>query len=100
MSNSSVQVIGLKNTYPNINLELQKEKPMIYDFLILNLYTSETENGLKVKRINKTTKKGTSVTYEAFKSEDDIKEYEQFLKGKVKEFSKKWDVNMKVEREE
>lgn len=76
---------------------MQKETPRFYEYTILNLYAFETENGFKVKKIGKTTRKGTKVTYKAFKSKEDAEEYRKLLMNKVKEFNKRCKVDVKVE---
>ncbi|ALS16904.1 hypothetical protein ACQPUL_01025 [Clostridium butyricum] len=92
-----VQVMGFQKEYPSVNLKMQKETPKFYDYAILNLHAFETEHGFKVKKIGKTTRKGTKVTYEAFKSQEDSEEYRKFLINKVKEFNEKWRSDVKVE---
>lgn len=92
-----VQVMSFQKEYPNVNLKMQKETPRFYEYAILNIYAFETEHGFKVKKIGKTTRKGTKVTYEAFKSQEDAEEYRKLLINKVKEFNEKWKTDVKVE---
>lgn len=91
-----VQVMGFQKEYPKVNLKMQKETPHFYEYAILNLYAFETESGFKVKKIGKTTRKGTKVTYEAFKSKEDAEEYRKLLIDKVKEFNDKWKSDVQV----
>lgn len=86
---SEVQVMGFQKTYPTVNLKMQEDKKG-YDYAILVLHAIEIENGFKVKKINKTTSKGTKVTYEVIKSEEDALKYKGFLDQKVTEFNDKW----------
>ncbi|MEX0085130.1 hypothetical protein AB2T90_22145 [Clostridium butyricum] len=92
-----VQVMEFQKEYSDIDLMMQKEVPKFYDYLILNLYAFETAHGFKVKKIGKTTRKGTKVTYEAFRSQEDLEEYKKFIINKVKEFNEKWRSDVKVE---
>lgn len=91
-----IQVIEFQKTYPVVNLEMQKENGKKYDYSILLLYTLETEKGFKVKRIGKTTRKGTKVTYTSFKSEGDALDYKKLLEQKVKDFNDKWSSKLNI----
>lgn len=92
---SEIQVMGFQKTYPTVNLKMQEDKKS-YDYAILVLHAIETENGFKVKKVNKTTSKGTKVTYEAIKSEGDALDYRKLLEQKVTEFNDKWGTKMKL----
>lgn len=93
---NGIQVMGFQKEYPIVNLKVQKEDEKGYEYSILILYTLETERGFKVKKIGKTTGKGTKVTYEVIKNEKDALEYKSFLEGKVKEFNEKWGTKIGV----
>lgn len=93
---SEIQVMGFQNTYPTINLKMQRENKKGYDYSILVLHAIETGNGFKVKKINKTTSKGTKVTFEAIKNEKDALDYRNLVDQKVKEFNDKWGTKMKL----
>jgi len=91
-----IQVMGFQKEYPTVNLKMQKEDEKGYEYSILILYTLETERGFKVKKIGKTTRKGTKVTYEVIKSKDEALDYKKLLEQKVKEFNNKWDTKIEV----
>lgn len=91
-----IQVMGFSKTYPTVNLKMQREDKKGYDYAILVLHAIETENGFKVKKINKTTSKGTKVTYEVIKSEGDALDYRKLLEQKVEGFNDKWGGKMKL----
>lgn len=92
---SEVQVMGFQKTCPTVNLKIQEDKKG-YDYAILVLHAIEVENGFKVKKINKTTSKGTKVTFEAIKSEKDALDYKSLLEQKVKDFNDKWGTKIRV----
>lgn len=85
-----VQVMGYGMEFPLINLKLKNENQMMYDFVILDLYTSELSKGFKVKRINKTTRKGTKVNYESIKGRKDLEDYMKLVNSKIEEFKGKY----------
>lgn len=91
-----IQVMGFQKEYSTVNLKMQKEDERIYDYSILILYTLETERGFKVKKMGKTTRKGTKVTYEVIKSEGEALDYKKLLEQKVKEFNDKLGIKIKV----
>lgn len=93
---NGIQVMEFQKEYTTVNLEMQKEDQREYEYAILILYTLETDKGFKVKKIGKTTRKGTKVTYEAFKSETDSLDYKKLLEQKVKEFNDKWNAKLKI----
>lgn len=94
-----VVCLEYSKSFKSVNLKLKKEDEKGYDYSMLVLYTLETDKGFKVKKIGKTTKKGTKVTYEHFKSDNDVSDYLDLLKVKKEEFSEKWNINLKVEKE-
>ncbi|MBM7835929.1 hypothetical protein [Clostridium sardiniense] len=85
-----VQVMGYGMEFTLINLKLKNENQMMYDFVILDLYTSELSKGFKVKRINKTTRKGTKVNYESIKDRKDLEDYMKLVNSKIEEFKGKY----------
>ncbi|MSU01911.1 hypothetical protein [Tissierella pigra] len=87
-------------TYSGINLDFQRKDAKGYDYTMLLIYLNELKKGYKVKRINKTTKKGTSVVYSLIKSKEELAEYENLIKCKVQEFNKKWNCDLEVMKEE
>ena len=91
-----IQVMGFQKTYPTVNLEMEKKNEKVYEYSILLLYTFETERGFKVKKIGKTTRNGTKVTYEVIKSGEEALKYKGLLERKVKEFNNKWDTKIKI----
>lgn len=81
MSNcTEVRVLEFRKDYSNLNIEMMEECKALYDFSILYIHVCELEFGFKVKRIGRTTSKGTRVTYEALKDESDFNKYEKKIK--------------------
>lgn len=91
-----IQVMGFQKIYSAVDLKMQQENEKVYEYSILLLYTFETERGFKVKKIGKTNRNGTKVTYEVIKNEEEAIEYKKLLEQKVKEFNDKWGANIKV----
>ena len=79
-----VSVIEFLKTYPNINTELSEAK---FKLAIIAIYESELSRGFIVKKIYKTYKKGTNVTYKACESEE-MREYKEKVNLLVKDFIK------------
>lgn len=94
MSIKNITVTEMKMNFPSINLELKNNDFRKYELVVLMLDIIELERGFKVKRINKTTKKGTSVIFESFDSEVKVKKYIDNFKIKLEEYNKKYDTNM------
>lgn len=90
---SYATILGFKNTFPIINWGVMKKNEKVYDIEILHLYLLNVKKGYKVKKIWKTTKKGTSVTYTAFKNQKEIGEYFEEFNKRVNEFNSKWNEN-------
>ena len=80
-----VRVIEFSKTYPNINTELSEAK---FKLAIIAIYESELSRGFIVKKIYKTYKKGTNVTYKACESEEEMREYKEKVNLLVKDFTK------------
>lgn len=91
-----VQVMGYGMEYPTLNLKLKNEDEKIFDYLVLHCYTKECEKGFKVKRIFKTTNKGTKVNYVAIKDKDDFEEYKKVIQKMVEDFNSKYKSDVKV----
>jgi hypothetical protein len=94
---AGIQVIGFQKEFPTVNLKVKNEDEKRYEYLILMLYTLESENGYMVKKVGKTTNKGTKVNYISFKTDEDVKKYSELLQGMIKAFNKKWDTTLKLE---
>lgn len=92
---NGISVMEYQIEYPTVNTKLKVENERLYDYSVLTLYTMECEKGFKVKKINKTTNKGTKVTFEPFKSEEDVQKYKNFLEIKMNDYNEKWDAKVK-----
>ncbi|MEG1256881.1 hypothetical protein [Clostridium sp.] len=91
--NGYIQVIEFQQSFPTMNLDRMENNPKDYDMQMIVVYTLETENGYKVKKVGKTYKKGTKVTYEPFKSQEDVKEYKDILTTMLDKFNSKYNTN-------
>lgn len=93
---SDVQCIEFQKEYPVVNLKMKNDDEKKYEFSLLVLYTLETERGFMVKKIGKITRKGTKVNFIPFKSDEDVKNYRDFLLEKSKAFTEKWGTKVKL----
>lgn len=93
---SDIQCIEFQKEYPVVNLKMKKENEKQYEYSLLVLYTLETERGFMVKKIGKTTNKGTKVNFIPFKSDEDVKKYKALLQDMATKFTAKWGTNVKL----
>lgn len=95
-----IECIEFQKEYPIVNLKMKNENEKEYEYSLLVLYTLETEHGFMVKRIGKTTKKGTKVNFIPFTSDEDVKKYKALLLEKAKIFTEKWGTKVKLVQDE
>ncbi|WP_283699114.1 hypothetical protein [Clostridium perfringens] len=93
-----ISVVEFQKEFTEINLRLMKEDIKLYDLVIIGLYTVETKRGFKVKKIGKTGRAGTKVTFEVIKDKKDFEEYLDKLKGMLDEYNKKYDTSYTLEK--
>ncbi|MGL5749534.1 MAG: hypothetical protein ACRCXT_03320 [Paraclostridium sp.] len=88
---SNYIVYGYTAEYPYINLELKNKDPESYELALIVCHVEEaTKKGMKVSRIYKTTKKGTSIKYVAIKDEKDSIEYADKVEKMIIEYKAKY----------
>ena len=90
ISFDGVYVKEVAKTYEALNLELMNNNRKFYDFAILGLYTLEIDNGFIVKRINKTYRKGTKVTFKRCESQEEAKLYSEKANEMMREYKEKY----------
>lgn len=73
MAIEGMSVIGYKKSWGVMDLDLYKNDIDLYNKYLAFAEIQEFNKGFKVKRINKATRKGTTITFEAIKSEDEYK---------------------------
>ena len=83
-------------TFTGVNLDLMQTDEKGYDYAMLLIYIDECSNGYKVKKINKTTEKGTTVVYEAIANANDFKCYKEMIADKINESNDKWNENVQL----
>lgn len=88
--------VEFQKNYKTVNLKFKNEDEKGYDYTILLLYLEELKKGYKAKRINKATKKGTTVTYSLINTKEELQEYINLLQVKVDEFNSKWDCDLQL----
>lgn len=96
-----VKIVGFDQLFKTVNLDLKNNDELSYDYAMLLIYTTNAKKGFKVKKIYKTTKNHTRVSYIPFESREDVSEYDKFVSEKVDEFNKKWgnDANVTYQAE-
>lgn len=68
---TSMSVVGFKMTYSVLDSELYKKDDARYKLGLIIIAANEFNNGFKIKRIGKATKKGTSITFELIKNKNE-----------------------------
>lgn len=97
MAIDGVCVLEYAIEYPTLNLKAKKDSEKTFDYGFLYCYSKECEKGFKVKKVGKTTKKGTKFTYTSIKDQKDFKEYEKTLKQMISNFNCKYGANLEVQ---
>lgn len=83
-------VVGYVAEFPYINLELKNNEPKRYEIALLVCHIEELKKGMKVSKIYKTTKKGTSIKYEAIKNKTEALEYKDKIQNMVDEYNNRY----------
>lgn len=89
METPSGIVLEFSKLYRTLNTDLMKEDEFLYDFGILYIHTAEANSGFRVKKINKTNKKGTLVYYKVMSTSEEIDEYKEDMDILISEHMKK-----------
>lgn len=84
------EVIGYTADYPYINLELKNKEISKYEMALLICHIEELKKGMKVKKIYQTTKKGTSIKYEAINTKEEALEYRDKIQNMVDEYNNRY----------
>lgn len=93
-----VQLIEFQREFKNLNLKV-KEHEKIFDLMMLIVYTAESDKGFIVKKVWKTTKRGTKVTYKACASEEEAQAYKEKVDKLFKNYKDKYGDNFDLELE-
>lgn len=97
MALDGLSVVEYQIEYPTLNLKAQKDDEKMFDYGMLYCYTKECEKGFKVKKVGKTTRKGTKFTYTAIKDKDDFEEYKKMLNEMISNFNSKYGTALKAQ---
>ncbi|WP_084108655.1 hypothetical protein [Clostridium cavendishii] len=97
MSLEEVELLEYQIEYPTLNLVIKKDNKRMFDYGMLYCYTKECEKGFKVKKVNKTTKKGTKFTYTAIKNKQDFEEYKKMVNEMIDNFNMKHGSKIKAQ---
>lgn len=75
MDKPKVSVEGFSMEWPHLTKKQQEENPMMYKYALNYIKSTKATEGFKAKRICKPTSKGTKISFERFKNQDDLGEY-------------------------
>lgn len=97
MATDGVYVLEYAIEYPTLNLKAKEDDEKTFDYGMLYCYSKECGEGFKVKKVGKTTKKGTKFTYTAIKDRYDFEEYKKVLNEMISNFNYKYGTNVKAQ---
>ncbi len=85
------EIVGYTMDFPYIDLELKNSDPRSYELALIVCHVEEaTKKGMKVNKICKTTKKGTSISYVPIADEKDSMEYADKVQTMIEDFHTKY----------
>lgn len=93
MAIEDINVQGYGMEYPPMNLKLFKTDKKTYDMCVITAHIEGINNGFKVKKIGKATKKGTRITFTTIKSKEDLKQYSIKIRELLNQFNKNYGTN-------
>lgn len=96
MDIKEIGVFEYQIEYPPLNLTEQKEDSRKFDYGMIYCYSKECENGFKVKKVGKTTRRGTKFTYERIKDRADFEQYKVLLNKMIEDFNTKYGESLKA----
>lgn len=68
-----IQLLSYQSTYPGLNKKLFEEQPETYKKALLRVRANElAKMGTKMRRANKPNAKGTKITFEALRSDEEV----------------------------
>ncbi|MGG5463511.1 hypothetical protein [Clostridium sp. B9] len=90
---SDFSVVEFQKEYPVLNFKLSKNEKD-YERGIIAIHVAELDKGFIVKKINKTTSKGTKVTYKFAKDEEEANNYVIKVNKMIDEFEEKFNTHL------
>lgn len=93
MEMEGISVQGYQMECPPMNLELLRTDKKRFDMFLIVAHIEEAKKGFKVKKVGKTTKKGTKITYSAIENEEDLKQYVSKMRDLVKQYNENYGTN-------
>ena len=88
-----ISVVEFQKEFPVLNLELSKNEKD-FERGIIAIHVEELEKGFIVKKINKTTKNGTKVTYKACKDKEEANNYAFKVNKLIDSFEEKYNTHL------
>lgn len=85
-----IRVVEFQKHYKTINLDMMNNNPKEYDKAIIIVHTLETENGYVVKKIGKTYKNGTQITYKPIESRNEAEKYSSKVRSLIEGYNIKY----------
>lgn len=90
MKTDEVELVGYNLVYSDLNLNLKKGQPYLYDFGLILMNALELKKGYKIRKIHQPTKDYTRVVYEKAKDEYEIQSQHQLLDDRLKALLKEY----------
>jgi hypothetical protein len=89
-----ISVAGFSKEFTSVNLEL-KQRGQVFSETLIAIYTLHLNEGFKVGKINKTTKKGTKVKYVPIKSDEELKDHIEEINKMIEENNEKYNAELR-----
>ena len=94
------KVVGFSKDYPVLNLNLLKNDSAKYYKLVFYAILGEGQKGFYYTKINKATRKGTSINYKAIQSKEHAKAFEKVIYQMADDLNKKYNSDIKLLKQE
>jgi hypothetical protein len=94
-----ISVIGYDKDFPMLDLKLKKEDEFAYDFALIDISMRELAKGFGVRRINKTTKKGTTFKFDSVTSLEQLNKCITKIEEDLKVFNEKHNETAELKKD-
>lgn len=86
MAIEGMSITGFQKSWSIMNLDVYKNDNELYNKYLAFAEIQEFNKGFKIKRVGKSTRKGTTITFEAIKTEEEYKTLKADIVVRHKEF--------------
>ena len=95
---SYAEVLKCGKEIEALNLTLKKNSIIAYELLKIIILTKELQDGFKLEKFHKTTKKGTKITLIPIKTIEEYEKCSEDIKQRLEEFKKEYKLNDAMRR--